>query len=260
MTGRVLPGIDGPWLDRISRQDPVEHAWAVWDRANFPDRVEFRTLYEQGHPSAYLLLWHGSPKLTVVHWVGTAQDPGPLLEALPARPMIGWLPEEVAASVAAARAPATVVPVLRLVFPADAPVPPPPSSGARRLTPGDRPQMVDLARRFPDDAMASAYANADPSYAPIFGTFEGPSIVSIARAQVALPRVWIVGGVFTTPERRGRHLATDVTRVAVRAALAAGAIPALYVREDNAPARRIYEGLGFQPTARRSMVETVEAP
>jgi GNAT superfamily N-acetyltransferase len=257
MSGRVLPGIDGPWLDRLSRLDPVEHAWAVWDRAKFPDRVEFQTLYEDGAPSAYLLLWHGAPKLTVVHWVGTARDPTPLLAALPARPMIGWLPEEVAASVAAARAPATVTPVLRLVLPTEAPLPPPPSAGARRLTPGDQPQIAELARRFPDDALASAYANADPTYAPIFGAFEGPTIVSLARAQVALPTVWIIGGVFTIPERRGRHLATDVTRVAVRAAREAGATPALYVREDNASARRIYDGLGFQRTARRSMVETL---
>ncbi|MCI4340654.1 MAG: hypothetical protein L3J73_05260, partial [Thermoplasmata archaeon] len=66
MTARVENGIDGSWLERLSSVDPVRHAWAVWDRQQFPEKVEFRTLYEDDVPTTYLLIWRGSPKVTIV--------------------------------------------------------------------------------------------------------------------------------------------------------------------------------------------------
>ena len=61
MGARVQMGIDAGWLTRLSEADPFRHAWAVWDREKFPERVEFRTLEEDGRPTAYLLLWHERP-------------------------------------------------------------------------------------------------------------------------------------------------------------------------------------------------------
>jgi GNAT superfamily N-acetyltransferase len=254
MGARVQIGIDGAWLTRQSELEPFRHAWAVWDLARFPERVEFRTLEEDGRPTAYLLLWHGSPNVTVVHWVGDEHDPGPLLESLPPRPIVAVVPERVASRVVERRGPASARPILAMVFDIGTPVPPVPKHRARRLVPGDRSQLEEFARRYPD-TFTSPYATLDPAHEPLFGAFEDEALVAVARAQVALPTVWVIGGIYVRADRRGQYFGADVTRVAVAAALATGALPTLYVREDNVPARRIYEPMGFRPVDRRIWIE-----
>ncbi|MCI4361170.1 MAG: hypothetical protein L3J91_05655 [Thermoplasmata archaeon] len=106
MEARVEDGIDAAWLEQLREADPVRHAWAVWDRLTFPDKVEFRTLYEDRAPTAYLIIWHGSPKATVVHWIGTAKDPSLLLNALPRRPLVATVPVDLALEVERRRGPA----------------------------------------------------------------------------------------------------------------------------------------------------------
>jgi GNAT superfamily N-acetyltransferase len=259
MVARVESGIDGAWLARLSEADPIRHVWAVWDRLMFPDRIEFRSLYEDGDPTAYLLIWHGSPKVTVVHWIGTARDPRPLLDALPARPLIANVPVDIAGQVQQRCAPAKLGIVHLMAFELGRPLPAVPTNRARRLLPSDLPALTALAERHPD-ALTTPYLKADLARESVFGAFDWGRLGAVARAQVALPGTWVIGGVFTVPDLRGRHLATDVTQTAARAALEAGARPTLYVRDDNAPARRIYEKLGFQPFDRRALVEATDAP
>ena len=257
MTARVEPGIDGAWLDRLSASDPVRHAWAVWDRRTFPEKVDFRTLYEDGVPTAYLLIWRGSPKVTVVHWIGEARDPVPLLDALPPRPLIVVGPEPLAEAFAQRRGPARVGRIHWLAHDLATPVSAVPSRRARRLGSEDRGDLAEIARRHPDP-LTAPYATADPAREMIFGAFDWGRLGAVARAQVTLPSVWVIGGIFTVPNLRGRHLGTDVTRTAVRAALDAGARPTLFVREENAPARRIYEQLGFRLFDRRVWVDAFD--
>jgi ribosomal protein S18 acetylase RimI-like enzyme len=257
MVARVETGIDGAWLARLGEADPIRHVWAVWDRLMFPERIEFRTLYEDGAPTAYLLLWHGSPKVTVVHWVGSARDPRPLLDALPPRPLVANVPEELAEEVQRRCAPARSGIVHLMAFEPGRTVPPVPPNRARRLVPADLPALTGLAERHPDP-LTSPYLQVDLTRDTVFGAFDWGRLGAVARAQVALPGTWVIGGVFTVPDLRGRHLGTDVTQTAVRAAREAGARPTLYVRDDNAPARRIYDQLGFQPFDRRALIEATE--
>jgi GNAT superfamily N-acetyltransferase len=258
MSARVENGIDGAWLARLSAEDPVRHAWAVWDRLVFPDRVEFRTLVEDGVPTAYLLIWHGSPKLRVVHWIGAAKDPRPLLDAFPPRPLIAVVPESLGIDVERRCAPSKAGLVRWMEFDPGRSVPPVPPRRARRLVPSDQADLRQLARNHPD-VLTQPYAQADLAREPTFGAFDWGRLGAVARAQVALPTVWVIGGVFTVPELRGRHLGTDVMHVAVRAALDAGARPSLFVREENAPARRIYERMGFRLFERRVWIDAVDA-
>jgi GNAT superfamily N-acetyltransferase len=258
MPGRVESGIDERWFAQLSEADPIRHVWAVWDRLMFPDRIEFRTLYEDGAPTTYLLIWHGSPKVTVVHWVGTARDPRSLLDALPARPLVANVPESLASEVEKRRGPARVGVVHLMAFELGRPVAAVPPNRARRLLPSDLPALTSFAERHPDP-LTTPYLQADLSKEAIFGAFDWGRLGAVARAQVALPGTWVIGGVFTVPELRGRHLGTDVTQAALRAALEVGARPTLYVRDDNAPARRIYSQLGFRPFDRRALVETFDA-
>lgn len=249
----MVRGIDGPWLDRLAREDPVHHAYAVWDREHHPDKIEFCTLREEGAPVAYLLIWRGRGH-PIVHWNGTARDPRPLLEALPLRPLLAVVPERLAPEVERCRGPASIQGVLLMTADRD------PGNGHRRpsagrpLTRADVPRLQEFASATPDP-IAQSYAGADPAVDRVYGVMEGGRLVSVARIQASTPGCWVIGGVFTLPEARNHGYATEATGAAVADARAAGARPALYVRETNLPARRAYGKLGFVPLERRSWVE-----
>jgi GNAT superfamily N-acetyltransferase len=252
--GRVEPGLDPEWLRELAEQDPVPHIFAVWDQQNAPDKVEFLTLIEDGRPTAYLLIWRGRPGVPIVHWVGTAIEPRPLVEALPPRPLIAVVPDPVGRDVARHCGPATVSGVLLMAC--DRPIPPDqlaPGRG-RRLDRSDAPMLRALAAQHPG-SLTDPYANADPGVEPIFGVVGSGRLLAVARIQAATPRAWIIGGVFTVPEERGRGYGREATRAAVAAAVHTGARPALFVREENTPARRIYERLGFVARERRAWVD-----
>ena len=249
----VSPGLDDAWLDAEARRDPLRHAFAVWDRLRFPDRVSFLTLREDGRPTAYLLLWRGAPPHTYVHWVGDAPNPLPLLALLPRRPLTVVAPLELADAIAR-RIGGTSAVVRLLAFDPDRPAPPPLEGRARALGAVDTELLHAFGRASPEPLVA-AYRTVDPARDRVFGAFHDGRLAAVARAQVALPKVWLIGGVYTDPEHRNLGLGADLMRLIVRTALSEGARPALYVLEANAAARRLYERLGFDLVERRARVE-----
>jgi GNAT superfamily N-acetyltransferase len=253
-TGRVERGIDPAWLGRLAEVDPIPHVFAIWDREHAPESVEFHTLFRDGARVAYLLIWRGRPGVPVVHWIGSALEPEPLLEALPPRPLIASVPETVGPEVLRRRSPGTLSSVLLMAC--DRPLHPDLLAPGRghRLARADAPLLRELATRHPGD-LTTPYAVADPDVEPIFGVVEGGRLVAVARIQASTPRAWMIGGVFTVPEERGRGYGREATRAAVIAAVSAGARPALFVKEENAPARRVYERLGFVARERRAFID-----
>ena len=254
MAAAITAGIDGEWLRRMAEGDPVRHAWALWDLERFPDRVEFATLREDGDPTAYLLIWRGAPRVAVVHWVGESRDPQLLLAALPPRPLIAVVPEALGPAVVQRRGPAKLSAVLLMRHERGFPVPAARDGVARRLGPADTDALRAFGRAYPD-LLTAPYASLDPGRERLFGAFHEGRLAAVARAQVTLPAVWVIGGVYTAPGRRGLGLGFEVTRATVLAALSAGAIPALYVKEENVPAVRIYERLGFRLLERRAWID-----
>ncbi len=95
-----------------------------------------------------------------------------------------------------------------------------------------------------------------------YGVFVGDKLVSIAMTYLRLPEVWIVGGVYTRPEHRGRGYAKAVTSAVTRDAVVSGAIAMLHVREDNKPAIRVYRKLGYREAGKRFWLklETRQTP
>ena len=250
----VTPGIDRGWLEEAAAADPIAHAWALWDLDHAPDRVRFLTLSVEGTPSAYLLLWFGLPHAPVVHWVGSTRHPRPLLDEMPARPMIAIVPVEAAPAVEAIRGPAVGYPLLVMALPREAPTPASGPVEARRLTRADRPALVEIAQQFPA-LLTASYATVDPGIEPTFGLFAHGRLAGVARVQVSLPTVWIIGGIFTVPEHRGRGFGRALTVAATSAARAEGALPALAVRESNASAVHLYGALGYRTVDRRVWVD-----
>lgn len=116
---------------------------------------------------------------------------------------------------------------------------------AVRLSAADRPDIEDLLQQgewvlFLPHALHSGH---------YYGIRENGRLVAIAGTHLASPRYDIaaLGSVFTHPDHRGRglariccsHVLDSVGRAGIRRVV-------LNVEDEKAPARRVYEGLGFQ--------------
>ena len=240
------------WLERAARASPMEHAYALWDLVQAPDRTRFVSTVSEGATRAYLLLWHGSSNAVIAHWVG-APDPE-LLPWLPTPPCVLLVPTDVAPLVTAQR-PGLVGSLTDLMLRDRSHPLPTDGRGVRRLHGGDRGQLPGFLPR--DSPMHPGYARLDPDVEPAWGAFEGGRIIGAAHVTVSLPFVWVISGVYTRPDFRGRGVAQAVTAAISRHAEALGASAGLFVREENLPAVRAYEKLGFRAVGRKVWFESL---
>jgi hypothetical protein len=80
----------------------------------------------------------------------------------------------------------------------------------------------------------------------IFVVRRGPTLVFKAELSALCPLGAQIAGVYTEPEFRNRGLARRGTAEVARRALGTAPAVCLFVRQDNAPARRAYERGGFR--------------
>lgn len=254
MTGRSVefrPTIDRAWLEREGAHHPLVHAFALWDLERTPDRVRFFSALDHDVPIGYLLVWLGHPSATVVHWVGTDPAARGLAEFLPPRPLVAVVPAESRDVVLAARGPAHEYGLLQMARTEGSVTPPPdPSVGIRLLTREDVPRLAQWARRQVDPVVAE-YPFLDPEVDRTWGAFHGNLLVGVVRAEVRLPRVWVLGGVYVDAAARGRGWGRALVMAALRAGESTGARVTLYVREDRVEVRHLYDSLGFRTVDRR---------
>jgi hypothetical protein len=89
----------------------------------------------------------------------------------------------------------------------------------------------------------------------VFVVRRGPALAFKAELSALCPLGAQIAGVYTEPQFRNQGLARRGTAEVARLALATTPSVCLYVREDNAPARRAYERGGFRATrACRTMI------
>lgn len=101
------------------------------------------------------------------------------------------------------------------------------------------------------------FAPVGEGFTPGFVWLEDGRIVGNATLRRALPswRGWIVGNVAVLPEYQGRGIGRELVQACVaRARDEDGDWVALEVRADNAPARHLYQSLGFQQTGTVAML------
>ena len=251
MIAEVRPTIDRAWLQAKASEEPLAHAFALWDLERTPDRVRFFSAFDSGEAVGYLLVWLGHPTATIVHWVGRHPAMRSLAEFLPPRPLVAIVPPEMHDLVLGARGPAREYISLEM---ARAPVlprgPSEPARGVRPLDRRDHSALSAWARRQADPLVA-AYPYLDPEADRIWGAFEGNRLVGAVHAEVRLPRVWVLGGIYVDPDARQRGWGAALVQAATDAAEATGARVGLYARAARAEARRLYERLGFRTVARR---------
>ncbi len=245
-THRLAPEEIAPFLP----ENPIDHAFALYDQERFPERVRFHLLREGSRLVAYLLVWLGDPAVPEVHWLGADAQSDLLALALPPRPFVLNAPPGVEPLVQRHRGPARSYPLEVLLRPSRRPLPPSdPGVEVREVLPREREELRGLPAWAANLPPQSLMGPPPPGGPRLVGAFlpgsRGPPL-AVARTLVELPGLWILGGIFTDPEKRGRGFGRAATRSLLASAQRVGADSALYVRADNFPARALYTELGFQ--------------
>ena len=254
----LVDSIDLDWLEREARKEPVVHAYPLWDLLTMPDRTRFVSIRRDGRTLGYLIIWLGNPEEPILHWVGPAEETLPLAERLPPRPLVAVVAEDIAPAVVAKRGPSSAtVPLVHMLRRRDLPAALASKPRVRRLRNDDRAGVVDLvsAASIPGagfDPLLEGYRTLDFDQIASWAAFDSDGrVLGVARNTVRLPHVWVVSGVYVRPDARNQGLAKGIVAAFIQEATKAGADSALFCREENAPARRAYEHLGFEVTARR---------
>lgn len=86
---------------------------------------------------------------------------------------------------------------------------------------------------------------SSPPHWHYYGLFTNNELVAIAGTYLKLPEVWIIGDVFTAPNYRNRGFAKAVVSAVTKDVINAGAMAILHVDENNTPAIKVYERLGY---------------
>jgi GNAT superfamily N-acetyltransferase len=249
------PTIDREWLESVARSDPIPHAYGLWDLDHHPTRVRFASAVRGASTLGYLLLWPLGDGGTVVHWLGDAVETAPLLAHLPARPLIVVCSEAGGPAIERLRGPTNVHVVMTEMAPRGTP----PPAGVRdemvRPLTGDDRALLRAFAEGQRDRIAAAYGTIDPVTEPIWAGFDQGRLVALARPAVRLSQLWLIGGVYVAPDGRNQGWGRAVVRAVMAQADRAGAPCGLYVREDSASARALYERLGFRPVARRLWID-----
>lgn len=122
-------------------------------------------------------------------------------------------------------------------------------TGAQRLGPAELTALQRLyADGTPTGEEPDFFFPSMLATGVFFGVWEGANLIAAAGTHLVVPEegVAAIGNIYTRRDRRGRGLATRVTR-AVTAELVARGLRtiALNVNHGNAPAIHVYERLGF---------------
>jgi ribosomal protein S18 acetylase RimI-like enzyme len=122
---------------------------------------------------------------------------------------------------------------------------PPPAADCVRLRAGDAARVRELAAR----VGLGGFSPAQIDRGVFYGIFQGGGLAAVAGTHLVSPAYGIaaVGNVATDPEERGRGLGTAVVSAVLGELVRLGMRDVvLNVRQENPPAVRLYEKLGFE--------------
>jgi len=113
--------------------------------------------------------------------------------------------------------------------------------GAVSLRPEHYEQAVQLARL----TNPGPFGIRTPELGEYFGFFEDDQLIAMAGERMCAGDLHEVSGICTHPDFQGRGLARKLTLKLVRRQMQRGKTSFLHVMSHNAPARGLYEKMGF---------------
>lgn len=244
-----MPAIfDRGAIRRILNTDRIWSTYALGDLG--PEHFEHCSWHASRDRQPALVLLYKRFAPPVLFGIGDPQSIAPLLDEVGAEPRFGLhVRPEILPVIAARREIVHSAHMLRM-FLAPGEFRASPYSGAVRLGPAD---LECIERLFRDgDAAGEA---PDFFFPPMlergvfFGIRDEVELVSVAGTHLVVREegVAAVGNVYTRRDRRGHGLAPAVTSAVVNELLRLGIDTIiLNVKQENQPARRLYERLGFR--------------
>ncbi len=103
-------------------------------------------------------------------------------------------------------------------------------------------QAVELARL----TNPGPFGIRTPELGEYFGYFDGGRLIAMAGERMCAGDLHEISGICTHPDFQGRGLARKLTLKLVRRQLQRGKTPFLHVMSHNAPARALYDKMGFR--------------
>lgn len=119
------------------------------------------------------------------------------------------------------------------------------SDNVRKLTVQDSDQLISM---YEEDYPGHYFISRMLETGKYFGYFDKGQIVSVAGVHVDSDeyKIAVLGNIVTSGNHRGRGYAGIVTACLVRELVEEGKLICLNVKQDNQPAIRCYEKLGFR--------------
>jgi ribosomal protein S18 acetylase RimI-like enzyme len=114
-----------------------------------------------------------------------------------------------------------------------------------------RPEHSPLAAELARLTNPGPFGLRTPELGEYFGYFDGPKLIAMAGERFCAGDLHEISGVCTHPRTQGRGFARKLTLKLIRRQMQRGKTPFLHVMGHNAPARGLYEKMGF-----RSYLET----
>jgi ribosomal protein S18 acetylase RimI-like enzyme len=237
------------------RSDVIRHVFAFYDIQYAPEQTATYAAFENGKPKGYILIYTGSEFPSVIMEC----------ESNTAKELIAYAPE----SRFIMHAPPNLLRIVMGRFPeakyyvedwmlvkkGEANFLK--SQYVRRLrTKDDASKLFKLLETREDLATASAKRYFDwISRMPLYGVLVGDELVSYAGSFVQLPKVWMIGGVYTNPKLRNKGYATLAASAVTEEALKNAEAAALFVRSDNHPAIKAYERIGYRKIGEKIWID-----
>lgn len=228
----------------LLKKNPVQNAWAIQDLSLWPERCSiFFTECARG--LSYLLI-SGHPSLMRRTTVILSDGGGEIEKLFPHLPSAPYVIRESSSA---------ILPKLHRILPHakcrmewrmetdKTSFKPLDTSFSRTIRPEDMLKLADFYK-VPPHKMKSFARWFESSV--FMAVFSDDKIVSAGASVVRSKKAWILAGLETLPEFRGKGYGGDITSALTGMALKSAPLSLLTVFQDNQQAIRIYQRLGYR--------------
>ena len=243
------------WIINFLRKDAVRNVFALYDIQHETANTKMYAAFEGEVLKGYLLIYTGTMFPSIV-LEGESETAKALVNYMPKNSFICHVPRDLMHIVAEKFPNAKCyVEDWMLVTQDNASFFK--ASHARKLEGlEDAEKLMMLFATSQDRPRESLERNFERvSKTSIYGVFINGELVSCASALIKLPEVWLIGGVYTHPNHRKKGYATLATSAITEEALKNAKYASLFVRNDNYPAIRVYEKIGYKKIGEKIWVD-----